>query len=641
MVLAFDGSASALAFYLALNFAFGRGVGLANLQNPGMAIVYSLIFGVIATAAAYSAGLHKAIWRYTSLPDFINILRVATLTMAVFLPLVFVLARADSIPRSSPFIAWFLMVALVGGPRVLARLWTDKQTPRPLSFSFRGAAPSAIPVLLVGKTTRMESFLREVRRHADFPYRIVGILTDDIGSHGQVVHGVPVLGCADDICDALNFLRQRKILPQRLVIADDKATEATITRMLDLAAQHGLTLGRLPRLMDLLDRGVTGEVGHIAPIAIGDLLGRPQNALDKTAVRKLIAGQRVLVTGAGGSIGSELVRQISALQPSEIILLENCEFNIYSIDKELEESYPQVPRTTALCDVRDRRSVEKWFRYCRPDIVFHTAALKHVPLVEHHPIEGVRTNILGTQNVADACLRHAVSTMVLISTDKAVNPHNVMGATKRCAESYCQAMDAISTSTRFVAVRFGNVLGSAGSVVPLFQRQLAAGGPITVTHPEISRFFMTIPEAVSLVLQASSQGASATSKRGHVYVLDMGEPIRIADLARQMIRLSGKDPDHDIKIVYTGLRPGEKLFEEITHAEEELTSTLVDGVMTVSPRTSDLAILRHQFEEISRTVEELDEEKCLRLLNAAVPEYVKVRSGNPSAPKLTQILAGE
>ena len=446
-----------------------------------------------------------------------------------------------------------------------------------------------------------------------------------------VMHGVPVLGRIEEIDDALSYLQQRNIRPQRLVIADDNADEVAISAYLELATSHGLTLGRVPRLMDFGEDGES-SAALIHPIALGDLLQRPQTVLDRGAIRDLVNGKRVLVTGAGGSIGAELVRQISDLGPSRLVLFDNSEFNLYSIDKEVGERHPELPRREALCDVRDRAGVGHWFAQERPDIVFHAAALKHVPMMEAHLVEGVRTNILGTQNVVDACVQHNAATMVLISTDKAVNPHNIMGATKRSAEAYCQAMDAEANTTRFLAVRFGNVLGSAGSVVPLFQRQLAAGGPLTVTHPEITRYFMTIPEAVALVLQASALGTGPVSGRGGVYVLDMGQPIKIAELARQMIRLSGKRPDIDVEIKFIGLRPGEKLFEELVHQEEHLLQTSADGVMVVTPRTAALPILRTQFAEMAKASEHFDEDRLMRLLTLVVPEFVYERSKEIARP---------
>ena len=620
-VLAFDSCASALAFYLALNFSYARGIELVHVPGPHVSVIYTLIFAGIAAVLFWSNGLHRGIWRYTSLHDFLKILQVSTLTVLLFLPIAFVTVRANLLPRSAPIIAWFIMVALIGGPRIICRTWMDGRTPRPLAVRLRGRKGAAsIPILVAGKTGRAESFIREIRRQADAPYLVSGILTDEIHQHGHIMHGVPVLGSTADIRDALSYLHQRNVHPQRLVIADDNADEVSISEYLELATKHGLTLGRLPRLMDF-EAGGQAAADVVRPVALGDLLGRPQAVLDRDAMRDLVAGKRVLVTGAGGSIGSELVRQISDFMPSRLVLLDNSEFNLYSIERELCERHPNLTRCDALCDVRDRTSLGRWFGRERPEIVFHAAALKHVPLVEAHPIEGIRTNILGTQNIADAALQYGVAKMVLISTDKAVNPHNIMGATKRTAEAYCQAMDAESSTTRFLAVRFGNVLGSAGSVVPLFQRQLAAGGPLTVTHPEIKRYFMTIPEAVALVLQASALGSQSVEERGGVYVLDMGKSIKIVDLARQMIRLSGKRPDIDVKIEFIGLRPGEKLFEELVHQEEHLTRTVADGVMVVSPRTAALPILRNQLSEMARAVEHLDQDRALRLLNLIVPEF--------------------
>jgi O-antigen biosynthesis protein WbqV len=357
---------------------------------------------------------------------------------------------------------------------------------------------------------------------------------------------------------------------------------------------------------------------------IADLLGRPEIRLDNTQLESMISGRNILITGAGGSIGSELSRQVAALKPASIVLADACEYNLYRIEMELQEKFPGVAHRTALLDVRDTALVLQWIRKFRPDIVFHAAALKHVPLLEDHPIEAVKTNVLGTVNVADACFTCGVPLMVTISTDKAVNPFNIMGATKRLAEAYCQGVDQshdAASNTRYVTVRFGNVLGSAGSVVPLFQRQIEEGGPVTVTHPDITRYFMTIPEAVSLVLQASAQGKADEGDRGSIYVLDMGKPIRIMDLARQMVRLSGKRPDIDIEIKVVGLRPGEKLYEEVVHAEEGVSETRNKSVFKVTPRVSDLRILRQQIQELRAAAAASDAERVPRLLTIAVPEF--------------------
>jgi O-antigen biosynthesis protein WbqV len=488
-----------------------------------------------------------------------------------------------------------------------------------LSWGVGSARGHQIPVILIGNARRIEPFVRELNRQGRLPYTVVAILTYEPAWHGRHIQGIGVLGGRDSLGNALAYLRQRQIRPQRLVIADDHANEGVISAFLEEANRHGLTLGRLPRLTDF-GNPATPATDPVRPIALADLLERPQVVLDTQAIRGLIAGKCVLITGAGGSIGAELVRQVSDLKPRRLVLLENSEFNLYSIDKELSERHPDVSKRDALCDVRDGALLEQWFIAEHPEIVFHAAALKHVPLVESHPLEGVRTNALGTQNVADACVRHGVSTMVLISTDKAVNPNNVMGASKRCAEAYCQALDDTGTKTRFVAVRFGNVLGSTGSVVPLFQRQLAAGGPLTVTHPQTTRYFMTIPEAVALVLQASAVGTRCDVQRGGLFVLDMGKPIKIVDLARQLIRLSGKVPEVDVKIKFVGLRPGEKLHEELVHDEERI-STPGEGMMMVTPRTATLPILKQQFAELAHATTSFDEAEVLRLLQIMVPEF--------------------
>ena len=620
-VLAYDVFASAIAFYLALDYSYGLGLSVGSVPGPHVSVIYTVAFGGIAGTFLWRNGLHRGIWRYSSFQDFVNILRVSTLSALCFLPFAFLTARAALLPRTTPLIAWFLMVALIGGPRIFWRTLSARRTPGPLLTGFRKsinvAHGASIPILVCGDTACVEPFIREINRRTT-PYLATGILSENLGEHGRVMLGVPVLGGVEHIQDALAYLRQRGIRPQRLVIADDNIDETKIVGLLEVANNHGLTLGRVPRLTNL-ESAEAGSAPLVRPVALGDLLSRPQATLDRKAIQDLVVGKRVLVTGAGGSIGSELARQISDLGPSELCLLDNCEFNLYSIEREIAELNPSVVRTHALCDIRDRANVNRWIAKQRPDVVFHAAALKHVPLVEHHPLEGIRTNVLGTQNVADACVQHHVEKMVLISSDKAVNPHNVMGATKRVAEAYCQAMDSLGM-TRFLAVRFGNVLGSAGSVVPLFQRQLARGGPLTVTHPDVTRYFMTIPEAVALVLQTAAFGSLALSTRGGVYVLDMGEPIKIVDLARQMIRLAGKRPDTDVKIEFVGLRPGEKLFEELVHGDES-SETVADGVMMVSPRTAPLPILRNQFAEIAKASEVLDEHRALRLLSLVVPEF--------------------
>ena len=371
-------------------------------------------------------------------------------------------------------------------------------------------------------------------------------------------------------------------------------------------------------------RGDLDREIEIKPIKIEDLLGRPQTLLDRGSMRDLCNGERVLVTGAGGSIGSELVRQISSYSPEKIILVDNSEFNLYQIDMEVRERFPDVSSEVVMADVRDRVRIEEMFQHFRPALVFHAAAMKHVPMVEMHPSEGVLTNVHGTRNVADAARRFGARAMVLISTDKAVNPTSVMGATKRVAECYCQALDVDTESedgTRFLTVRFGNVLGSTGSVVPLFQKQLAQGGPLTVTHPAVTRYFMTTREAVALVLQASALGLRTIDHRGSIFTLEMGSAVRIQDLARQMIRLAGLRPGVDIDISYTGLRPGEKLYEEPLHESEELAPTELEGILLASPRTADLRMLERTADELVAASQGADKDRSLAIIRTVVPEY--------------------
>ena len=500
---------------------------------------------------------------------------------------------------------------------------------RHLDLRFERAAPTRVPVLLVGASDEAETFIRAMQRRRDAAYDVVGVLDEKGRRVGRQIHNVPVVGDLGEIDGVVRRMKARGRAPQRLVVTKRNFDGAQLRELLDTANRLGMTLSRLPRLTDF--QSGDGAKIEMRPIDVADLLGRPQQVLDYTAMQALIQGRRVLITGAGGTIGSELVRQVSTYGPAELHLVDNAEFNLYSIDQALGERHPDLPRSAELADVRDRQRVERVFADKRPELVFHAAALKHVPMVEMHPTEGVLTNVAGTRNVAEVCRQFAVRAMVLISTDKAVNPTSVMGATKRAAESYCQALDLQTGTrtgdkpgpTRFVTVRFGNVIGSTGSVVPLFQRQLAAGGPLTVTDPEVTRYFMTTREAVELVLQASAAGAGAgpDSKPGRIFVLEMGQPVRIAELARQMIRLAGRRPDHDVEIVYTGLRLGEKLDEELFHAREALTPSGVPGILVAQPRTADPQVLSRALDGLTETARAGDADRTVEQLRRVVPEY--------------------
>jgi O-antigen biosynthesis protein WbqV len=573
----------------------------------------------VAAAVFLVMGLYRGIWRYASINDLLAIVRAATIVVLVLVPAMFFISRLEWVPRSFPVIHWFVLIFLLGAPRLLYRIARDGN----LSNVLERNGGLRAPVLLVGATDAAESFIREMRRDPAAPFQVVGLLDDRPRSSGLDLHGQRVLGGIDAAQSVIDGLVKRGRKPQRFIIARRTLPPEDLSRILEIAEANGMTVASVPRLSALEGQGA-GVAGRLAPIAVEDLLGRPRQVLDLEQPRQLIAGRRVLVTGAGGSIGGELVRQIAALGPAHLVLLDNSELALYEVDRRQRAASPELSVAAALCDVRDKARLDQVIAAERPDLVFHAAALKHVPIVEDHPCEGVLTNVIGTVNLADACRIHGVAAMVLISTDKAVEPASVLGASKRLAELCCQALDAAGNGhgTRFVTVRFGNVLASTGSVVPLFHKQLEAGGPLTVTHPEVTRFFMTIREAVELVLQAAALAGTMQPARGGVFVLDMGTPVKILDLARQMIRLAGKRPDVDVAIEFTGLRHGEKLREELYGPREQLAPTSLANVSLASgPRPADWQLLRNAMEELTQAARAGRDAQVVSILQRLVPEY--------------------
>ena len=613
-----DVAMAALSFVLALYLRLGAD---ALTREPRLTLLYGIAFTAIAALVFLVTGLYRGIWRYASLPDLFNIARAATLTELVFLPVMFVFTRLDTFPRSVLLIDWLAMIALLGGPRLAYRLFKDRGLDHLLERA--GGRGASLPVLLISTKDGADTFIRETRRDRNALYRVVGILSDTPSRVGRQIYGVPVLGTIDDLERVVAALDRRGRRPQKLVITQHGLEGAEVRRLFDRADALAIPLARVPRLIQV-QQTREDDVRLVEPIAIEDLLGRPQAVLDRAAMARLIRGRRVLVTGAGGTIGSELARQVAALSPVRLVVVDNSEFLLYAIDGELRGRWPELAVQPLLGDVRDRRRLDAIMARERPQIVFHAAALKHVTMVESNPVEGVLTNVVGSRNVAEAARACGVGLVVMISSDKAVDPASVMGATKRLAEGFCQALDLDEArrpapGTRFVTVRFGNVLGSTGSVVPLFTRQLAEGGPLTVTHPEVSRFFMTVREAVELVLEASA--ADDGHLRGKIFVLDMGEPIRIVDLARQMIRLAGRRPDKDVEIRYIGLRPGEKLHEALFHADEAAVPTRNPALRLAAPRTADYAVLARSIDELEEQARAGNEARVLDLLRRLVPEY--------------------
>ncbi|MBA2321884.1 MAG: polysaccharide biosynthesis protein [Deltaproteobacteria bacterium] len=616
LVFVHDITMAAIAFLLGLWLRVGE-----LWTYPWEHLEENAVLFTLTCAVSFRARhLYRGVWRYASLNDLIAIAQASTLAVAAYVPLTFLFTRGEGLPRSLPIITWLVLLALLGGPRMAYRLFKDGR----LDFRTPPREIRQIPALLVGAGDSAEVFVRAMAR-PDAHYRVLGILDADSSRVGYRIHGVEVLGPLEALAEVIAALRAKGDDPQRVIVSAD-LPGTRVRAVLDAGDAAGLVVSRLPKITELRNN----DAIEVRPIAIEDLLNRPEANLDRQGMARLIEGRRVVVTGAGGSIGSELVRQICAFGPSRIALLDNGEFNLYAIDQEVGERWPGVPRSMLLADVRDRDRIFGLFNEQRPDLVFHAAALKHVPMVEAHPSEGVLTNVMGTRNVADASRAAGVAAMVMISTDKAVNPTNVMGATKRAAEGYCQAIDIEEarrpTGMRIITVRFGNVLGSTGSVVPLFTKQLARGGPLTVTHAEIERYFMTIREAVALVLQAAVLRLGigrdkAESEGGKLFVLDMGDAVKIVDLARQMIRLAGLRPGDDVMIEITGLRPGEKLKEELFHHQEELLPTSFPGINAAAPRVADFAVMARALDGLIEVARTGDDAGAVKRLRAIVPEY--------------------
>ena len=625
LALLHDAIMTALSVVLSLLLRLGDDI---DKLDPVMVVQDVALFTVIVLVFLRLTGLYRGIWRYASLNDLFAIGRAVSVSILVYTLVLFVTTRLQGQPRSTLAINWFVLIGLLSGPRILYRLFKDGRLDR----IFERDAHQRIPVLLVGAGDGAELFVNEMHRDRRSHYDPIGIIGLNDSRVGRSIHRVPVLGTIDRLTEAVEKLTLVDRRPQRLILTNDLIDGAVISRIVEQASALGIAIARMPRVTEL--KSGVGDGLEIRPIAIEDLLGRPQRVLDRDAMARLIRGRRVLVTGAGGTIGSELVRQIAALDPTHLTLVDSAEYQLYLIDLDLAEHFAALPRTACLGDVRDRRRLDEIMAEARPELVFHAAAYKHVPMVEANPTEGVLTNVIGTRNLAEACRAAGVAAMVMISTDKAVHPTNVMGATKRLAECICQALDLAGRAhgqgpqdrfaTRFVTVRFGNVLGSTGSVVPLFRRQLQAGGPLTVTHKDVTRFFMTVREAVELVLQASTVAMSDHPpeglERGGIFVLEMGDSVKIADLARQMIRLAGLVPDKDIKIEYVGLRPGEKLYEELFHEAEPPVATGADGILLAAPRTADYAVLARAIDEMEEAARARDGAKVLTILGHLVPE---------------------
>ena len=574
---------------------------------PFFLIVKSVIFHWLK--------LFRGWWQYAGIRDVVNILLAgwiflfvayAVLLIFVYLPQQPWIGREPIIKDYSKGVLvldFMATVFLVCTARLGVRLYREELRP--------AAAEGVRRVLIIGAGNAAEALLREIHRMRSERYRVVGLVDDDPAKKGIFIHGVPVRGTVADI---KQICEEEEDIDE-ILIAVPSASQKELRRIIKVCQGTKLKFQTLPSMDSLIDGRFT--VSQFRNVEIDDLLGREAVKLDTKAVAAFINGRRVLVTGAGGSIGSEMCRQICLYAPSKLVLLEQTENVIFDIGNELRREFPDIDISSIICDIYDRRRVMGVFEAEKPEVVVHAAAHKHVPLMEMNPCEAIKNNVFGTKNVADAACEFDVKEFVQISTDKAVNPSSIMGASKRVAEIYTQSLNGRDRCpTQFKSVRFGNVLGSSGSVVPTFERQIRRGGPVTVTHPEMTRYFMTIPEASQLVLQAAATGAG-----GEIYLLDMGEPVKIVDLARDMITLSGMKVGEDIDIVFSGIRPGEKLFEELSTAGEDIAPTVHPKVKIWKHRVVDWELIRDVLEELQALVNCPDRGKIIAALKRLVPEY--------------------
>ncbi|WP_051441009.1 nucleoside-diphosphate sugar epimerase/dehydratase [Ensifer sp. WSM1721] len=587
------------------------------------------------------SGLYSRNWKYGSISDLLIILRAVLLTSLLLISLLFFSTRLIDMPRTVVPMQSLLLIAFLAAARLSFRAEEITQA-RPAFKNGRskGAGDDhRVPLLLVGAGDAAELYLRALARDPNATHVPVACLDKNADQLGMSLRGVPIAGRIEDFEQVVAELQQLDKRPRHVVFTEAPANfgETASDELLRSAERLGIAVSRLSQMTEL-KRAKGDNPYELRSIELTDLLERPQAALDREAIGRLVRGRRVLITGAGGSIGSELTSQVAACEPAEIVLVDNTEYNLYAIDMTLNETFPEVSRWSYLCSVRRSQRVEEIFERHRPELVFHAAALKHVPMVQLNPREGVLTNVIGTMNVANAAKKFGTLAMVQVSTDKVVNSTSVMGATKRLAELYCQALDLHGLETgkgpRFMTVRFGNVLGSSGSLIPLFERQLARGGPLTVTDPCMTRFFMTIREAVELTLQASAYGFEKQLGQGEIFVLDMGEPVKIIDIARRMIRLAGFTPDKEIKIKIIGCRPGEKLYEELFDETDKRTTSPVPGVLGAVPEPIPLPTLRDAFARLQRHAERDNDAAVVAVMRELLPRY-EHEAGNtkPSAVK--------
>ncbi len=580
-----------LAYWLRFNFDTIPPEYLESLLKLALSAI------PIQGAIFWLLGLYRGFWRFASIPDLIRILKAVGLGSLLLTLMASVVLRMHGVPRSVLVLYPILLSSGLCLSRLTYRWFKDSRIKLQKKEGKRS--------LIVGAGRAGELLVRDLLHRPE--YLPLAFVDDDVQKHGREIHGIRVIGDTNSIQEIVKALGIELVL-----LAIPSADRSAIQRIVSLCNQANVQCRTLPSIFEM--RGMDIDAERLRPVTVEDLLGRDVVKLDTLAISGYLKGKNVLVTGGGGSIGSELCRQIASIKPAKLIIIDSSEFNLYTIDHELRSDFPELKLVTVLGDIKNDERINWVFTKFSPHVIFHAAAYKHVPMLEINPAEAVTNNVLGTKIVADAADRYDADRFVLVSTDKAVNPANVMGTTKRIAELYCQNLNHRS-KTKFITTRFGNVLGSAGSVVPLFEKQIKDGGPVTVTHPEITRYFMTIPEAVSLILQAGAMGDG-----GEIFVLDMGKPILIRELAEQMIKLSGLTPGKDIEIIYTGLRPGEKLFEEIFHQKEDLKPTSHEKLLLAKSREVDWEWLQQEIVHLQMAASMRNVQKLKQHLHNIVPE---------------------
>jgi FlaA1/EpsC-like NDP-sugar epimerase len=595
----------AAAYFVRFDFMLPR----AEMQRLCTGIVIAIVIKMIVF---YMAGTEHGWWRFSGLADLVKIF-VANMAASMAFTIATSLIVGSRFPRSVFLIDFLLCFLATAGARFGVRLYHEMVLHE---VGAKAASNSTKGILIYGAGLSGLNLVREIRATPGLNYRILGFLDDDPHKRDASLLGVPVLGCGRDASRIVEQYKGLSISVDEIVIAMPSASGRKLSEALANCRAAGVLCKTIPGLSELLSGRV--RVSQIREIAVEDLLGREPVRLEHDLIKESIFGRSVMVTGAGGSIGSELCRQLMQFQPKRLVALDQAESDLFKIELELTKSPSQIEVCPVIGDIRDYERMEEVIRQYGVTSVYHAAAYKHVPMMEHNLTEAVTNNVIGLDNMVRAAYRNGVSSFVMISSDKAVNPTNIMGLTKRVTELIVSSMphEGMGAATRFVSVRFGNVLGSNGSVVPIFKAQIASGGPVTITHPEMRRYFMTIPEAVQLVLQASTMG-----KGSEIFVLDMGEPVRILELARNMIKLSGHEPDIDIPIRFVGLRPGEKLFEELSTASDQVQPTRHEKITIFCGSTPAEDSMGQWVAELRALLTQRDETAVLAHMKKIVPEY--------------------